>query len=98
MPFAYGLKYDSTLSKNPVPAPVYTFQLTPSLLEPLGHRRPAEHVRALAAGARCVCTSGPPAFPPGSIVADIDISRFGSVGPITEQKYVSQIVNASASA
>ena len=32
-----------------------------------------------------VSTTGPPAVPSGSIQADIVISRFGSVGPSTEQ-------------
>ena len=45
-----------------------------------------------------VSSRGPPCLPAGSSVADIDIRRFGSVGPITEQKYMSQTVNASASA
>jgi hypothetical protein len=33
-----------------------------------------------------VSTTGPPAAPAGSMVADMPISRFGSVGPSTEQK------------
>jgi hypothetical protein len=33
-----------------------------------------------------VSTTGPPFVPSGSIDADMPISRFGSVGPSTEQK------------
>ena len=32
-----------------------------------------------------VVMTGPPCAPAGSIVADMAISRFGSVGPSTEQ-------------
>ncbi len=45
-----------------------------------------------------VVITGPPCAPAGSMEADMAISRFGSVGPRTEQWYPSQIVNASASA
>jgi hypothetical protein len=40
---------------------------------------------ALRGAPASVCTSGPPCVAAGSIEADIDIRRFGSVGPITEQ-------------
>jgi hypothetical protein len=36
-------------------------------------------------GSLKVCTTGPPLVPSGSMLADISISRFGSVGPSTEQ-------------
>ena len=33
-----------------------------------------------------VVITGPPALPAGSMLAEIAMSRFGSVGPSTEQK------------
>ena len=54
----------------------------------------------LSRGACCgeAARSGPPARPSGSIVAVMAYERFGSVGPSAEQKYMSQIVKARASA
>ena len=38
-----------------------------------------------ASGDGLVINTGPPALPAGSMVPDIDISRLGWVGPMTEQ-------------
>ncbi len=51
-----------------------------------------------AEGDWLVSITGPPATPAGSRVPDICMSRFGWVGPMTEQWYPSHRVKASASA